>query len=184
MSAVQQVRAGSLIHSFVARLLRELQLPVVHFGIMSMLQWGMRRCGCCSARLSAVGWRSTCTLPPTELTSPAELQYRVHTVELAPTLGSCDARVPLLLLQRDASMGRGDSPSRNWNALQDVLLLRVSALWMSSTVTQIDNAREAQLSMRALQCCAHFSGLLPSWRAVMDRRRLAAMALHALVAMW
>ena len=77
---------------------------------------------------------------------------------------------------RGACMGRRDSPSRNWNALQNASLLRVSALWMGSAVSQIDDAREAQLSKRALCCCAHFSGLLPSWRAVMDRRRLAAVA--------
>ena len=57
-------------------------------------------------------------------------------------------------------MGRGDSPSRNWNALQTALLLKVSALWMGSTVSQMDDAWEAQLSMRALCCCARFSGLL------------------------
>ena len=73
-------------------------------------------------------------------------------------------------------MGRGDSPSRNWNALQNALLLIVSALWMGSAVIQIDDTREAQLSRRASCCCARFSGLLPSWRAVIDRRRLVAVA--------
>ena len=66
-------------------------------------------------------------------------------------------------------MGRGDSPSRNWNALQNALLLRVSALWMGSAVSEIDESREAQLSKRILCCCARFSALhygssmLPSW---------------------
>ena len=46
-------------------------------------------------------------------------------------------------------MGRGDSPSRNWNVLQIALLLRVSALWMGRAVSQTDDAREAQLSMPA-----------------------------------
>ena len=58
-------------------------------------------------------------------------------------------------------MGRGDNPGRYWNVLQNALLLRVSALWMGSAVNQIDDAREAQLSMRAWCCCARFSGLLP-----------------------
>ena len=63
---------------------------------------------------------------------------------------------------RGACMGRGNSPSRNRNALQNALLLRVNALWMGSAVSQIDDAREAQLSRHALCCCAHFRGLLRS----------------------
>ena len=38
-------------------------------------------------------------------------------------------------------MGRGDNPSRNWNALQNALLLRVSELWMGSAVSQMDDPR-------------------------------------------
>ena len=79
-------------------------------------------------------------------------------------------------------MGRGDNPSRNWNALQNALLLSVSALWMGSVVSQMDDDREAQLSMRALCCCARFSGLLPLWRSVMDSRRLVTVARE--VSLW
>ena len=66
-----------------------------------------------------------------------------------------------------ACIGRGDRPNRYWNVLQNALLLRVSALWMGSAVSPIEDAREAQLSMRALCCCACFSGRLPSERGVM-----------------
>ena len=90
--------------------------------------------------------------------------------------GGGSTRAPQPQHTRDACMGRGDSPSRNWNALQNALLLRVSALWMGSPVSHIDDAREAPLSRRALCCCARFSRLLPSWRVVIDCRRLAAVA--------
>ena len=83
---------------------------------------------------------------------------------------------------RGACMGRGHNPSRNWIALQNVLLLRVSAMWMGSAVSQMDDARDAQLSMRALCCCARFNGLLPLWGSLMDRRRLAAVARE--VSLW
>ena len=81
-------------------------------------------------------------------------------------------------------MGRGDNPSRDWNALQNALLLRVSALRMGSAVRQIEDAREAQLSKCALCCCARFSWLLPSRSAVIDSRRLAAVALEVSVSVW
>ena len=77
---------------------------------------------------------------------------------------------------RGASRGRGGRPSRNWNALQNALLLSVRALWMGRVVSQMEDALEAQLTRRALCCCARFKGLPPSWSAVRDRRRLAAVA--------
>ena len=65
--------------------------------------------------------------------------------------------------------------------MQNALFLTVSALWMGSAVSQIDDAREAQLSKRASCCCARFSQLLRSWRALIDRRRLAAVAVEVSV---
>ena len=73
-----------------------------------------------------------------------------------------------------ASRGRGGRPSRNWNALQNVLLLSVRAVWMGRAVSQMEDALEAQLNRRALCCSARFKELPPSWSAVKDRRRLAA----------
>ena len=73
-------------------------------------------------------------------------------------------------------------PEQVWPSAAGTLLLRVSALYMGSAVSQMDNAREAQLSMHALCCSAHFSGLLSLWRSVMDRRRVAAVALE--VSLW
>ena len=49
--------------------------------------------------------------------------------------------------KRGACLGRGDSPSRNWNAL----LLRVSALWMGIAVSQTDDAQEALQNMCAAE---------------------------------
>ena len=57
-------------------------------------------------------------------------------------------------------MGRGNSPIRIWNVLQNALLLRVSEMCIGSAVSQIDDSPEAQLRMRALCCCARFSRLL------------------------
>ena len=77
---------------------------------------------------------------------------------------------------RGASRGRGGRPSRNWNAMQNALLLSARAWWMDRAVSQMEDALEAQLNRRALCCYARFQGLPPSWSAVGYRMRLAAVA--------
>ena len=44
-----------------------------------------------------------------------------------------------------------------------------------------DRRRLGGTGEHALCCCARFSGLLPSWREVMDRRRLASVALKVTI---
>ena len=61
-------------------------------------------------------------------------------------------------------------------------MLSVSALWIGSAVSPLNDAREVQMSMRALCCCARLSGLVPSCMAVMDRGHLTAVTFE--VSVW